>query len=374
MAVFTGFWQETGSKVAEYQKRRLQGWFARHPATFVAAWGAKGLLWNLPRFTYRASRDGWLRWRGQVEAIVTAPPRVKTPPVSVPAWGPAPAPNVRRVVATPVPGGPGFVIDLTTGPVFAAPAAISIISIDRRRTMEEGKKLLRGTLFGRGFLSLSDQLRAFIPIRAHEAVSVLKLLDDVHKGMLRIHGAIDAFSDIVAACGLHDKVTHPLYLAAETAEALAGKFARAKNLVETIYEGQLQQDASVATTVQTLPVRVVSADLAPGIGPACTAIAVGFSGFLPDPKTEATSILDQIRLAQAGWAVLAGALEELTSRLVTVSKRVRVFVSAAKDEALILAAAFRAARTEMLKLYNGQMVQEASGTPTIRTIPTAPAA
>lgn len=374
--VFTGFWRETNKKVLKRQKTRVQGWFMRHPITFGVSWGvtagAKGLFWSLPRW-------GWRKWTGR-----PAKPKKTTAATSnsnvtvveteiVDSEG-----NVTTATTTTTKTGPEpFVmhppqqVGAATSTDTSRPTLVLVDPIERNHIMEAGRELLTRTPLGHGFAGLASEFDHFTPVRGNEAQSTVDMLGDAYLGLRRISMAVETFSDIIGDCGLHRTVVTKLYLAAESADALKRAMDRANTAVGNLYEGQIDQDQSGATSVQAGLVAVGVGDEAEGIGPFSSIIAGCYENFSPEPDQEATQILAYITASQAGFALLNDALVKLSPRLRRhgVDNRVRRLIRAAAGDALNAATVFQDARQTMSRLYRGQIGQEGSGVTTIRSAP-----
>ena len=373
MSAFSNFWRETGSKVARHQKTRAQAWFMRHPTTFLVTWGTKALVWNVPKATIRGGRNIVRRRTGKplLKKKATTSTAVET--ITTVMTGPSGATWTSTTTTErerPKADATDNVIDLgerrdsKRGRNVGAP-------IERGHTMESGRALLGGTALGRGFLALAAEFDAFTPVRGQEATSTLNLTTDANKAFTMVALGVDELSDTIAACDLDRRVVNGLYRAVEGSESIAVATRRARRRIETYYAGQLDQESSGARTVQALPAARFVGDEAAGIIPASTLIGAEYEEFEPEPDAEATSILECIKLSQAGFALVAASLEDLARRMAqhNIDRRVRDLIRAAADEATSTAVQFRAAKRTMTSLYRGQMDQESSGHGTMRTAP-----
>jgi hypothetical protein len=377
MSVFKGFWRETGTKVARHQKHRVQKWFSHHPTTFLFAWGTKALVWDVPAVTIRGGRNAVRSWQGKphlAKAGAQASAEVTTTVIET--TGPNGDTTIRTRTTTTertdadVIDLSGNVIHLDNHRSGKAPRNVGA-PIERGHTMDSGRAMLGGTALGRGFLGVAAELDAFMPVTYQEATSTLQLTTDANRAFVLVAGGVDEFSDAIATCGLDRRVVNGLYKAVEGAEAIAAAMLQARRRIESCYAGQLDQEASGATTVQALPVLAVIGDEAAGLIPNGTVIASQYEAFEPEPDAEAMSIMERIKLSQAGFALLGASLEDLARRMAQhgIDARVRGHIRTAADEAASTATAFQKAKRVMVALYRGQMDQEASGNGTIRTIP-----
>jgi len=354
--VWTGFWSETGRKVAQHQKRRVQGWFMHHPTTFLLLWGGKGLVWNLPRAAWKGGR----KLRGKATKTKTLR-------------------NNESVTVITNAGSPSSTSTVEYGGnvVTAIPRNVArpTNAFQRGPIMQTGREMLNSTPMGHLFVAIAAELDYFKPVQGKEATSTLNLMTNAHKAFLRLAGGVDMFSDVVFACNMHARVVHHLYQAVEDAETSAERMRQARRLVETIYDDRLAQEDTSAGVVNLLPA-VVAGDEAAGLIPLATKLAAFYMAFEPRLDEEATSILEVVKVSQAGWAIVAESLTGLSIRLgaFAVDRRVRAKVSAAGDASVGTAAAFGAARRSMTSLYRSQMAQESTGTATILTIPLGRAA
>ncbi|MCH7230200.1 hypothetical protein L0U85_04890 [Glycomyces sp. L485] len=354
--LWTGFWSETGRNVAQHQKRRVQNWFMRHPTTFLLAWGGKGLVWNLPKAAWKGGR----KLAGQT---------TKTKTVG--------AGETATVITNAGAKSPTAKVDYGGKTVTVIPRNITrpATAFQRGPLMQTGREMLGSTPMGHLFVAVAAELDYFTPVQGREATSTLNLMSDAYQAFLRLAGGVDMFSDVVAACNMHARVVHHLYQAVEDAETTAERMRQARRLVETIYSDRLTQEDSNAGVVNTLPA-VSDGDEAAGLVPLATKLASCYMAFEPRLDEEATSILEVVKVSQAGWAVLADSLTNLSTRLgaFAVDRRVRTKVGAAGDASVGTAAAFGAARRAVTSLYRSQMAQESTGTATILTIPLGRAA
>jgi hypothetical protein len=359
--LWTGFWSETGYKVARRQKQSLQNWFTHHPTTFLLAWGAKGLVWNLPKVTGKAAWKGGRRVLGKATKTKTIRSTSENVTVITKAGRPSEAAKVSYG---------GNVVTL-----IPQHATRSTSLLQRGPIMQTGREMLGSTPMGHLFVAIAAELDAFAPLRDKEATSTLNLMADACKAFGRLAGGVDMFADVVFACNMHARVVHHLYQAVEDAEAIGERMRQARRLVETIYGDRLAQEESAAGVVNALPV-VATGDEAAGLMPLATKLAAYYMAFEPRIDEEATSILEVIKVSQAGWAVVADALSNLSTRLgaFAVDRRVRAKVTAASGASVGTSAAFGAARRTMTTLYRAQMAQENTGTATILTIPLGRAA
>ncbi|WP_335989293.1 hypothetical protein [Glycomyces sp. MUSA5-2] len=348
--IWSGFWSETGRKVARHQKHRVQGWFTSHPATFLLAWGVKGLVWNTPRAAWRGGR----KLTGRTRKTKTLKATNETVTVITNAGTGTARVSYGGEVVTVIPrNATRPATTFLKGPILLT-----------------GRDMLNSTPVGGLFLALAREIDIFAPERDKEATSTLNLMSDLHKGFARLAGGVDTFSDTVFACGMHARVVHHLYQAVEDAETLAERARQARRLVEVIYGDRLVQEDSTAGVLNALPV-LGSGEDPVSLVPLATRLAGAYMAFEPRIDEEAVSVLELIKVSQAGWAILADALARLSARLggFQVDRRVRAKITAAEDAAVATAAAFGAARRSMTSLYRAQMAQESTGTTTILTIP-----
>lgn len=354
--LWTGFWSETGHKVARHQKHRMQNWFTRHPTTFLLAWSGKGLVWNVPRAAWRGGRKlaGKATKTKTIHANETVTVITKTDPADSDAKV-----NYDDQTVTVIP--------------YQATQPASMLQ--RGPLMQTGKQMLSSTPMGHLFVAIAAELDAFAPVQNKEATSTLNLMNDAYKAFGRLSGGVDMFADVVFACHMHARVVHHLYQAVEDAEVVSERMRQSRRLVETIYSDRLIQEDSAAGVVNALPA-VASGDESAGLVPLATKLASFYMAFEPRLDEEATSILEVIKVSQAGWAVVAESLSNLSTRLggFAVDRRVRGKVGAAGDASVGTSAAFGAARRSMTSLYRSQMAQESTGTATILTIPLGRAA
>lgn len=369
-SVLKGFWRETGRKVVKAQKLKAQGWFVRHPLTFGLAWGVKGLVYDLPAW---GVRSGYRKWTGKPKpekAASTAEAVTEVEVEVVDSDG-----NVSSMTRTTRTTG-GFAMP-PPARIGAAtsddsrPALVVVDPIERTNAMESSRNLLQRRRLGKAFLGLAAEFDAFVPVRGDEALSTLTMIHDAYMGFKRVSMSVEEFADVVADSGLNRRIVVSLYAAAGAADALDRAMGRANRQVAALYDGQLEQEQSPATTVAAVPVPVGLGVDAEGIGPYSSAVALGYETFAPPAESEATEIFEHIRISQAGFAVLSDSLTHLARRLHDhgVDTRVRRLIRVAGGNALAAADHFRAARQTMSQLYRGQMAQEASGVATIRTAP-----
>lgn len=373
MSVLKGFWAETGGKVARHQKTRVQSWFMRHPTTFLFAWGTKGLVYNVPKATIRGGRNAVRRWKGKEpikrKGSTSTAVETTTTVVTGPNGSTWTSTTTTERPQPETAGATGNVINLgehrnskrsrnAAGP------------IERGNTVESGRAMLGRTPLGVAFLHLAQEFDAFLPVRGYEATSTFNLASDTHKAFRMVSIGVDEFSDTIAACDLDRRVVNGLYKAVESAEAIATAMLKARRRIETAYSGQLSQEDSGAKSVQALPALVVG-DEAAGIVPFGSAVAAEYESFAPEIDAEATSILERIKLSQAGFALLGASLEELARRMAqhNIDRRVRDLIRSAADHASSTATEFRTSRRTMANLYRGQLDQEDSSNGTIRTMP-----
>jgi hypothetical protein len=358
--LWTGFWSETGHKVARHQKHRLQGWFTHHPTTFLLAWSTKGLVWDLPKVTGKAAWKGGRKLAGKATKTKT----IRTNETVTVITNAGKASSAAQVNY----GG-------QTVTVIPRNATRPASTLQRGPLMQTGKQMLGSTPMGHLFVAIAAELDAFAPVRDKEATSTLNLMGDAYKAFGRLAGGVDMFADVVFACHMHARVVHHLYQAVEDAETVGERMRQARRLIETIYSDRLDQEDSTVGVVNALPA-VATGDEAAGLVPLATKLAAHYMAFEPRTDEEATSILEVVKVSQAGWAVVAEALTNLSNRLggFMVDRRVRTKVASASDASVGTAAAFGAARRSMTNLYRSQMAQESTGTATILTIPLGRAA
>jgi hypothetical protein len=358
--LWTGFWSETGYKVARKQKQSLQNWFTHHPTTFLLAWGTKGLVWNLPKVTGKAAWKGGRHLLGKTTKTKT----LKAARESV-------------TVITNADKGTGGTAQVSYGGnvVTLIPNGAARPAHMKGPLMQTGKQMLGSTPMGKLFVALAAELEYFTPARDKEATSTLNLLVDAHQAFGRLAGGVDMFADVVFACGMHSRVVHHLYQAVEDAEAIGERMRQAHRLVETIYGDRIMQEESSVGVVNALPA-IAGGEETTGLAPLATKLAAYYMAFEPRVDEEATSILEVVKVSQAGWAVVGEAATALAERLgaFAVDRRVRVKVASGADSAVGTSAAFGAARRSLTSLYRAQMAQEATGTATILTIPLGRAA
>ncbi|QSB07127.1 hypothetical protein [Natronoglycomyces albus] len=250
------------------------------------------------------------------------------------------------------------------------PQRVEFTPIQKEKTVTAGRTMLATTPLGRTFLALAEEFDSFIPARSIEAASTWHMLTESARGMRAISAGIEECADVIAACGLHQRVCNRLYGAVESSAAMSSALVKAQRKLEDLYEGQLEQEASAATTIQPVPVDIAG-DEAAGIGPLTLALAVNFESFEPTLEAEASSILELIKTSQAGFALMGEAMEGLGVRMArhSIDQRVRQLVRSSSDHGVSTAMSFQAARRAMTELYHGQVSQENSGTTTIRTLP-----
>jgi hypothetical protein len=397
--VFAGFWADTNKKVLKRQRVRIQKWFMHHPITFGLSWGVwagtKGLFWSLPRW-------GWRKWSGRAArrdileptAIETSGNANETVTVTeteiVDSDGNITTATTTRTTTTgkhtefPFPGTataagtagpfamhPPAQVGATTSTDTGRPTLVVVDPIERTQIMKASRDVLSRTRLGHGFVALAGEFEHFTPVRGNEAQTTVDMLGDAYMAFRRISMSVENFTDIVTDCGLNRQITNQLLLAAESADALERMMTRANTAVGNLYEGQIEQDQSQATSVQAGLVPIGIGDEADGIGPFAAVIANCYETFAPEPDQEATLVLAYINTSQAGFAMISDALVGLASRLRNhrIDNRVRRLIRAAAGDALNTSSHFQGARQTMTRLYRGQMAQEASGVATIRNAP-----
>lgn len=370
MGMWTGFWRDTGTKVARREKDIIQRWFTRHPITFGCAWGMKALTYNVPRAAWRGSRKQVAKWRGYPEVETEQITTDKSETITVvEVTDDGHTRTTTRKTSTNNGTSGGNVVDFAAhqkkkGGAVATP-------IERGTTVESGHALLQRTYLGKVFMGLATELDAFIPARGAEAISTLHMVSDLHAASVRIASGVEQFSDIIHDCGLDKRITNKLYIAVGVAEDIGRKTLKARRSIEDLYDGQIEQDESRVTSVQTVPVHVVGGGEETGILPLGAAIADAYGAFEPVIDGEATSIMEVIKTSQAAFAVVSEALEGMArrSRQHGLDRRVRDRLRSSADSATDTSAAFKQAKAAMSDLYRGQMHQEESGAGTIRTLP-----
>lgn len=380
MGVWTGFWSETGGKVAQYQKHRLQNWFRGHPGTFLLLWGAKGLTVNAPVAAVRGGRNLARRRKGLEPVKKRKGDESDSTALAVTTTvtertGPDGATTTTTRTTTTEQSEPevidntGNVINLGQHRKTRRPRNVAD-PIERGNTVESGRKMLGRTPLGVAFLHLAQEFDVFAPVLSSEATSTFNLVNDAHHAFGMIAVGVDEFADLIAACDLDRKVVNSLYKAMEDAESAAEAMRKARRRIESAYTGQMEQEASSATTVQALPA-VAGGTESVGIGRFASQIATEYESFEPEPDAEATSILEWIKCSQAGFALLSASIEELSKRMTqhNMDRRVRDLIGAAADHARSTSTAFRSAKRTMTALYRGQLDQEDTGNGSVRTTP-----
>src|SRR5690606_38887398 len=341
---WAGFWRETGRAIGEDYRKKLHSQARQMPLLFGVAWGVKGLTWNLTAKTVaykgigrpiyrkvknvRATRRGEEKpfaslWRsttktGKGDKSTTTTTKTKSTTV---INGEVIDETVETVEQTTVriwPTSP------TIPAVSSAPATVTPLPIQTGDAMKKGAALLKQSTLGRRYLALAAEYDEFIPVQGSEAESVLDLLHLSDQAWGLIADGIDAWSGTIAACGIDRRVIVPVWEAAEDLAGAAGRFRKARRAVERLYDGQLEQDASSAQTIQTVPIRLVGMADPAGIKPLGIAVAAEYAASTPRIDEEATSILEGLRTSQAALAVCAEAVEQAAGRLRSQAKVARV--------------------------------------------------
>lgn len=352
-----GFWVDTRRKVIQRQRNKLQSWFVRHPITFGATLGLKGLTWDLPKWgvtslysrygvkTVRVEKDEDVQDVTVIEHM-DAQGQISSTTITRTALGAGPTPHAGQAVAT------------------VSPA-------ERTAILTSGKALLTRTPLGQAFMRLAGEIHAFAPVRGAEAVSTVEMLHQASRGFSRISMGVEAFADVAVACGLHRQVTGTINTAAESADELAKAMARTYRQVNGLYAGQIAQDMSGATSVSAVPIQPGVGDDAAGIWPYSNMVANHYGLFQPSIGQEATEVYAYLGISQVGWALISDTFAEMPDRLRRhgVDRRVRRLINTAAGSALETATGWKAAKTAMHRLYTGQMEHEATGVSTIRTAP-----
>lgn len=368
----TGFWSDTRSKVIAHQRRRAQSWFVRHPLTFGATLGVKGLAWDLPKW-------GVTRMSGiklKTKDTKQADGRTTTTIEHVDSNGNISESRVTTHTVGPVPRAAA----IADGPVSRAAAPRvkpSPMSPDERNALvNSSKQMLMKTPMGREFVALAAELDGFAPVRGVEAVSTTQMTQQLSQGLARISMGAEVFADVVTGCGMHRAITARLNAAAEAVDMAAKTSGRLHKRTEALYEGQIDQDMSAATTISAVPVRPGTGDEAAGILPRSVTLANFYGMFDPEIDKEATQVYTHLRISQAGWALLSDMLAAMPHRLRNhgVDRQVTRAIGQVSTGLLECAQAYQVTIREMKRLYHGQMDHEASGVSTIRTTPLRTAA
>lgn len=365
------FWSDTRQKVIAHQRRRAQTWFIRHPLTFGATLGAKGLAWDLPK--WGVQRMAGIKTKTKQSKKVDG--RSVTVVEHVDSAGNISESRVTRTVES-VPRASAIADGPASRP---APHKVTVAPMspqERTAMVASSKQLLMKTPMGKAFVALAAELDGFAPVRGAEAVSTTQMTQQLSQGLTRVSMGAEAFADVVTGCGMHRSITARLNAAAEAVDIAAKTAARLHKRAEALYDGQITQDMSTATTISAIPVRPGTGDDAEGILPGCHALANYFGMFEPQIDAEATQTLAHLRVAQAGFALLSDMLAAMPKRLRDhgVDKQVTRSISQVSGGLLDSAQAYHYTIREMKRLYQGQMDHEASGVSTIRTAPLRTAA
>ena len=353
-----GFWVDTRRKVIQRQRNKLQGWFVRHPITFGATLGLKGLTWDLPKWgvTSLYNRYGVKTVRmeknsDEVQDVTViehmdAQGQISSTTITRTALGAGPGPRPGQAVAT--------------------------MSMEERTTiLTSGMAQLTRTPLGQSFCRLAAEMHDFMPVRGAEAISTVEMLNQASRGFSRISMGVEAFADVATGCGLSRLVTGTINTAAESVDELAKSLSRTYRTTSGLYAGQVAQDMSGVTSVSAVPVQAGVGDDAAGIWPYANLLANHYGMFEPTLDQAATEVYAYLGISQAGWALISDTFAEMPERLRRhgIDRRVRRLVNAAASNALETVTAWKAAKNTMRRLYAGQMEHEASGVSTIRTAP-----
>lgn len=359
------WWVDTRQKVIAHQRRQVTTWFVKHPLTFGAAYGLKGLTWDLPKWGVRSlagvktkkvqKADG-----GGVTTVIE----------HIDADGNISESRVTRTVQN----GPVSAA-IADGPVHRpqpvkAPVA-PITPEERIAVVKSSKQLLTRTPLGKAFVLLAGELDGFAPVRGAEAVSTAHMTQQLSTGARRIAMGTEAFGDVVAECGLNRRITGHINAATTAVDTAAKAMQRANRLVESLYDGQITQDMSRANSISAVPVRTGTGDEAAGIGPHSVQIGNFYGLFEPEVDKEATQVYAYLRISQAGFALVSDMLSSMPRRLHHhgIDRRVVRTIESVAGTTLEAAEGFAHAMREMKILYQGQMAHEATGVSTIRTAP-----
>jgi hypothetical protein len=358
------FWHDTRQKVVAHQRRRVQTWFSKHPLTFAATLGIKGLTWDIPAWGARTLTGKARKIRKADGETVTVIERVDSDG-SI---------SETRIKHTEISNGQAAAALSAGKKTRSRPSRVRTTPIspeERLSIVKSGKQLLTRTPLGKEFVMLAGELNSFTPVRGLEALTTSEMTRQLSRGTARISMGVEAFSDIVAHSGISRRITSRLHGIAAAVDTAAKHSIQCHKLVESLYNGQIAQDASGTVSVASVPVRPGTGDEAAGIWPHSNRIANFLGGFEPETNKEATQIYGHMRILQAGFALVSDVTADLPTRLQThgVDHRVTRLIGAFGGEILDIAMAWRETAREMGQLYQGQLDHEASEISTIRTAP-----
>lgn len=358
MAKKKGFFADTRRKVIQRQRSQLQSWFVRHPISFGAVAGVKGLAWDLPKW---ATTSIYGKYKTKTKKVEKESGETVTVVEHMDADGHISTTTTTRTQTASA---------QVTAP-SKRPALATVSPAERAAVLQSSKQLLTRTPLGQAFLQLAGEIDAFSPVRGAEAISTEEMLHQSSRGLARISMGVEAFADAVSACGLSRKITGHVNGAAENADQIARTMGRAHKLTLSLYSGQITQDMSGAASLSAVPVPVGVGDEAAGIWPYSNKIANHYGLFEPSVDQEATEVYTYLGISQAGWALLSDMLTVMPDKLrkYGIDKRVSRLVTGAAGTALDASITWSNARKGMTQLYQGQMSHEASGVTTIRTTP-----